>query len=65
MRVINVGLIRDAVEDIYGAHFELYPEFSAMIGWGAGSSIAPHPDNGKPYISVSLLRLSQAQYLIA
>eukprot|EP00297_Palpitomonas_bilix_P006606 CAMPEP_0113913054 /NCGR_PEP_ID=MMETSP0780_2-20120614/29315_1 /TAXON_ID=652834 /ORGANISM="Palpitomonas bilix" /LENGTH=398 /DNA_ID=CAMNT_0000910173 /DNA_START=69 /DNA_END=1265 /DNA_ORIENTATION=+ /assembly_acc=CAM_ASM_000599 len=45
------GLIRDAVEDIYGAHFELYPEFSAMIGWGAGSSIGPHPDNGKPYIS--------------
>ncbi|KAJ3702991.1 hypothetical protein LUZ61_006696 [Rhynchospora tenuis] len=42
--------LKEAVEEAFGCHFELFVEFTGLISWCKGASIGWHSDDNKPYL---------------
>jgi len=43
--------VQETVEQTFGREMELFPEFTALIGWGPGGSIDWHHDaNRLPFL---------------
>eukprot|EP00873_Tetraselmis_striata_P016090 jgi/Tetstr1/436354/TSEL_025190.t1 len=56
--------VQETVEQTFGREMELFPEFTALIGWGPGGSIDWHHDANRDYLAqrdyAAVLHLSKS-----
>ncbi|PON60837.1 Prolyl 4-hydroxylase, alpha subunit [Parasponia andersonii] len=42
--------LKEKVEEFFGCQYELFVEFTGLIGWSRGASIGWHSDDNRPYL---------------